>query len=192
MLGRAILDYTVNERIQTRTGNALAEYAPNGVYPCAGTDRWIAVAAPTDELWRALCNLSGQNWSEDLRFATADARLEHRDVLDKAIAGWTVIFEAQALEERLQAIGVPVHRASDCSDIMDDPQLKARHHIIYLEHPRLGSVPYETSRMRFSRTPAIVKWPGPQIGEHNDYVLRELLGLNDEEITELAIRRALE
>jgi crotonobetainyl-CoA:carnitine CoA-transferase CaiB-like acyl-CoA transferase len=192
MLGRAILDYTVNERIQTRMGNALAEYAPNGVYPCAGTDRWIALAAPTDEVWRVLCNASGQNWPEDLRFATASSRLDHHEALDAAIAGWTVSFDAQALEELLQGVGVPVHRASDCSDIIDDPQLKARDHIAYLEHPRLGSVPYETSRMRFSRTPATVKWPGPQIGEHNDYVLRELLGLNDEDITDLAIRDALE
>jgi crotonobetainyl-CoA:carnitine CoA-transferase CaiB-like acyl-CoA transferase len=46
--------------------------------------------------------------------------------------------------------------------------------------------------MRFSRTPAVVTWPGPQIGEHNDYVLRQLLGMSDEEITELVIDEALE
>ena len=50
---------------------------------------------------------------------------------------------------------------------------------------------YESSRMRFSRTPAVVRWPGPQIGEHNDYVLRELLGLSDREIAELKSREAL-
>jgi len=49
MIGRAVLEYTVNGRVQTRMGNALREYAPSGVYPCAGTDRWIALAAPTDE-----------------------------------------------------------------------------------------------------------------------------------------------
>jgi crotonobetainyl-CoA:carnitine CoA-transferase CaiB-like acyl-CoA transferase len=190
IIGRAILDYTVNERVQTRTGNALAEFAPNGVYPCAGIDSWVALAAPTDEVWRALCDASGQNWSGDLRFATA--RLDHEEALDATIAGWTVSFEAQALEELLRGVGVPVHRALDCSDIMDDPQLKTRDYIAYLEHPRLGSVPYERSRMRFSRTPATVKMAWPQIGEHNDYVLRELLGLNDEDITDLAIRNALE
>jgi crotonobetainyl-CoA:carnitine CoA-transferase CaiB-like acyl-CoA transferase len=92
----------------------------------------------------------------------------------------------------LQSVGVPAHRLSDCSDILDDPQLKARDHIVYLDHPRFGSVPYESSRMRFSRTPAVIRWPGPKIGEHNDYVLRELLGLDHEEIAELAIHKALE
>ena len=87
---------------------------------------------------------------------------------------------------------MPFHRATTSADILADPQLKARAHIIYLGHPRLGRVPFETSRMRFSRTPAIAAWPGPEIGEHNDHVLRELLGLSDEEITELVIDEALE
>ncbi len=192
LLGPAILDYTVNGRIQTRVGNALEEYAPSGVYPCAGTDRWIALAAPIDEAWRALDKAAAQHWAEDRRFATPGARLENRDALDAAIGAWTAGFEPGALEELLQGVGVPVHRVSDCPDILADPQLKARDHIIYLDHPRFGSVPYEASRMRFSRTPAVITWPGPQIGEHNDYVLRNLLGLSDEEITELVMDEALE
>ena len=61
-----------------------------------------------------------------------------------------------------------------------------------LDHPRLGPTPIETSRMRFSRTPARAAWSAPEIGQHNDHVLRELLGLTDEEITELVIDEALE
>jgi crotonobetainyl-CoA:carnitine CoA-transferase CaiB-like acyl-CoA transferase len=192
MLSRAVLDYTVNGRIQTRVGNALADYAPSGVYPCVGTDRWIALAAPTDEVWRALCKAAGQGWSEDSRFATASARLRNREALDAAIGVWTAGFEPGALEELLQGVGMPIHRVSTSADIVADPQLKARTHIIYLNHPRLGTVPFETSRMRFSRTSATAAWPGPEIGEHNDHVLRELLGMSDEEITELVIDEALE
>ena len=192
LLSPAVLDYTVNRRIQTRMGNALAEYAPSGVYPCAGADRWIALAAPSDESWRALCKASSRGWSEDHRFATSSARLANREALDSAIGAWTASFEPDALEESLQAVGVPVHRLSNSADVLDDPQLKARGHIVYLDHPSFGSVPYESSRMRFSRTPALVRWPGPQIGEHNDFVLRELLGLNDGEIAELLARKALE
>ena len=86
---------------------------------------------------------------------------------------------------------MPAHRLSDCLDILDDPQLKARDHIVYLEYPQFGSVPYDTSRMRFLRTPAVIRWPGPKIGEHNDYVLRELLGLKDVEIAEVVAHNAL-
>ncbi|MBV8359899.1 MAG: CoA transferase [Deltaproteobacteria bacterium] len=192
LLGRAVLDYTVNERVQTRMGNALREYAPTGVYPCIGEDRWVALAAPTDEVWRALCTASGRDWNEDPRFATAISRLENRAALDEAIAAWTVGFEPGALEGLLQSVGVPVHRVSTSADALADPQLEARRHIIYLDHPRLGSVPVETSRMCFSRTPAAVAWPGPEIGQHNDYVLRELLGMTDEEITELVMDEVLE
>jgi crotonobetainyl-CoA:carnitine CoA-transferase CaiB-like acyl-CoA transferase len=192
LLARVVLDYTVNGRIQTRTGNALRDYAPTGVYPCAGADRWVALAAPTDAVWRALCATSGRGWTEDPRFATAIARLEHRAALDEAIGSWTVGFEPAALEEALQRVGVPVHRVSTAFDTLADPQLEARRHIISLEHPRLSSVPVETSRMRFSRTPAIAAWAGPEIGQHNHYVLHELLGLTDEEIMQLVNDKALE
>jgi len=192
LLARAVLDYTVNGRIQTRMGNALRDYAPTGVYPCAGADRWVALAAPTDAVWRALCTTSGRGWNEDPRFATAIARLDHRAALDEAIGSWTVGFEPAALEERLQDVGVPVHRVSTSFDTLADPQLEARRHIISLEHPRLSSVPVETSRMRFSRTPAIAAWAAPEIGQHNHYVLHELLGLTDEEIMELVNDKALE
>ena len=191
LLARAALDYTVNARIQTRMGNALPEYAPTGVYPCAGTDRWVALAAPTDAAWRALCLASGRRWNEDPRFATAVARLEHRAALDEAIGSWTSGFDPAGLEEVLQRVAVPVHRVSTSADTFSDPQLEARRHIISLEHPQLGPVPVETSRMRFARTPATAAWAAPEIGQHNDYVLRDLLGFTDKEIMELVANEAL-
>jgi crotonobetainyl-CoA:carnitine CoA-transferase CaiB-like acyl-CoA transferase len=101
-------------------------------------------------------------------------------------------FEPDALEGLLPNAGVPVHRVASSADIFADPQLSARGHITYLEHPRLGTVPIETSRIRFSRTPATAAWCGPEIGQHNDYVLREILQMTDQEMIELAIDKALE
>ena len=192
MIARAVLDYTVNGRVQTRMGNALPEYAPSGVYPCAGKDSWIALAAPTDDVWRALCDAARLGWEKDSRFATAASRGENREALDAAIGAWTAGYDPGALEELLQGMGVPVHRVSTSADAFADPQLRHRAHFIDLEHPRLGPVPIETSRMRFSRTPAIAAWPGPEIGQHNDHVLREILGMSDQEITELVVDEALE
>jgi crotonobetainyl-CoA:carnitine CoA-transferase CaiB-like acyl-CoA transferase len=192
LLARAFLDYTVNDRIQTRMGNALRDYAPTGVYPCAGIDRWVALAAPTDAVWRTLCSASGRGWNEDPRFLTAIARLENRAELDEAIGSWSIGFEPAALEERLQRVGVPAHRVATSFDTLADPQLEARRHIISIEHTRLGAIPVETSRMRFSRTPAIGERAAPEIGQHNDYVLRELLRLTDDEIGLLVSGEALE
>jgi benzylsuccinate CoA-transferase BbsF subunit len=191
-LGRAVLDYTVNGRVPTRTGNALAEYVPSGVYPCAGTDRWVALAAPTNDTWQGLCEASGEGWAKDQRFATVAARLANREALDVAIGAWTSAFDAARLEDLLQAVGVPVHRVATSADVFQDPQLAARRHIVELEDPRLGPVLLETSRMRLSRTPAAAAWPGPEVGQHNDFVLRGILGMSDEAITELVIDEALE
>lgn len=191
-IGPAVLDYTVNGRVQTRRGNALEDYAPSGVYACTGTDRWVALAAPTEAHWVALCRTSARRWGEDSRFATAANRRANRDALDGAINTWTVGFEAAKLEELLQGAGVPVHRVASSAEVLADPQLKARGHIAYVDDRRLGAIPLETSRMRFSRTPAVIAWSGPDIGQHNDLVLRDMLGMGDEEITELVLDEALE
>jgi crotonobetainyl-CoA:carnitine CoA-transferase CaiB-like acyl-CoA transferase len=190
-IGSAVLDYTVNRRIQTRAGNALRDFSPTGVYPCTGKDRWVALAASTEEAWQALCAASGQSWAKDSRFATAAARVENRQALDVAIGAWTADLDPGAVEELLQRAGVPAHRVSTCDDVFADPQLRHRAHIVDLEHPRFGPVPIETSRMLLSRTPAVVTWPGPEIGQHNDHVLRELLGMSAEEIAELVADGAL-
>jgi len=92
----------------------------------------------------------------------------------------------------LQVAGVPVHRVSTSADCFADPQLAHRGHFVTVEHPQLGPVPVENARFRLSRTPARVPWPGPTFGQHNDQVLREILGLSDEEIVRLVTSGALE
>ena len=92
---------------------------------------------------------------------------------------------------RLQAAGVPAHRVTSSSDAVSDPQLKFRGHFVTVEDPALGPVPIEGSRMRFSHARAAIAAPGPRIGQHNDFVLRELLGLTSDEIAELTASGAL-
>jgi crotonobetainyl-CoA:carnitine CoA-transferase CaiB-like acyl-CoA transferase len=152
----------------------------------------VALAAPTDAIWRVLCTVSERSWDGDARFATGSSRLEHRAALDEAISSWTIGFDVGALEGILQRVGVPAHRVSTSADTLADPQLEARRHIIFLDHPQLGPVPVESSRMRFSRTPPTAAWPGPEIGQHNNYILSELLGLTDEEVNRLVLNEALE
>ncbi len=191
-LGEAFLDYHVNGNIPSGRGNASPYYAPTGVYPCLGTDRWVALAAPDAAAWSSLCKVGDPAWESDPRFATPEARLANREALDEQIAAWTVQSEVDELEQLLVAAGVPVHRASTSADSLADPQLEAREHFITLEHPILGAVPLESSRMRFSRTPATAAWPGPTLGQHNQHVLTEILGLSEDEITELVVSEALD
>jgi crotonobetainyl-CoA:carnitine CoA-transferase CaiB-like acyl-CoA transferase len=193
MLAPAMLDYTVNGRVQTRNGNASPVYAPHGVYPAAGDDRWVAIACETEPQWQALCAVAGRpEWGDDARFATLAARLANGEALDEAIAAWSAAFAPEALVERLQAAGVPSYGVSNSADAHADPQLAARGHFIRVPHPELGEVTVEASRFHLSRTPSAVGWSGPVLGQHNDVVLRELLGLSDDEIVELIAAECLE
>jgi crotonobetainyl-CoA:carnitine CoA-transferase CaiB-like acyl-CoA transferase len=192
-LGPALLDYTVNGRIAKRMGNQSREWAPHAVFPCAGDDRWAAVAVETDEQWRALCGVIGRaDWATDSGLASAAGRLGRREELEAGIAAWTALRTQDEVEVLLQAARVPCHRSSRSSDALSDPQLAHRKHFVTVEHPELGPVQVEGSRLRFSRTPAEVLRAGPTIGQDNDFVLREILGLNDEEIVQLVTAGALE
>ncbi|MGI8550192.1 MAG: CaiB/BaiF CoA transferase family protein, partial [Dehalococcoidia bacterium] len=192
-LAPAMLDYTVNGRVQTRAGNASPAHAPHGVYPAAGDDRWVAIAATSEQQWQALCTATEhREWQQDPRYATEAGRVQHYAVLDAELAAWTRGQDVEAIETKLQRAGVPVHRASSSVDAFGDPQLQFRGHFLTFDHPQLGLLPIEASRMRFSRTPAQVRWPGPTFGQHNEQVLREILDMSDEEIAALTMSGALE
>jgi crotonobetainyl-CoA:carnitine CoA-transferase CaiB-like acyl-CoA transferase len=192
LIGAMLLDYRVNGRVARGQGNAHALYAPSGVYPVRGEDRWIALAAPTQECFEALAKLADRGWAFDPRFATAEARLAHRAALDEQISLWTRDREVDALEGELQAASVPAHRVSTAADLAEDPQLRARGHFVWLEHPLLGSVPFEASRFALSETPAHYRGAGPMIGQHNQKILSEIARLSEDEIAELAASGALE
>jgi crotonobetainyl-CoA:carnitine CoA-transferase CaiB-like acyl-CoA transferase len=192
LIGEPLLEYQVNGTIRRAAGNANPHWAPSGVYPVAGEDRWIAIAAPDEASWQALAAHAGQEWSDDARFATQGARLEHRAALDDQMAAWTVRQDVGALEAALQAAGVPAHRVTSTADCFDDAQLAARGHFVWREHPEVGSVPYEGSRFLLSRTPATLPNGAPTLGQHNQQILGEFLGLDDEAITELVIAGAIE
>jgi crotonobetainyl-CoA:carnitine CoA-transferase CaiB-like acyl-CoA transferase len=192
-LAPALLDCTVNGRAWERAGNASPDYAPHGAYPVAGSDRWVAIVATNDDQWRSLCTVTGhRDWLADPRFATLEARLANRDALDTAIADWTVGRSVDDVERLLQSVGVPAHRLSSSEDLIADPQLVHRRHFLTVPHPELGPVVIENSRMVFSATPANVTAPGPSFGQHNDEILRDILGLDGEAIIELVASGALD
>ena len=190
-LGSAILDYTTNGQIPTARGNASRDTAPSGVYATSGDDRWIAIDAPNEACWQALAAEAGEGWERDPRFVDNAARMANRAALDEAITGWTSRADVGELETRLQSAGVPAHRVATSQDAFEDAQLVARPHFVWIDHPELGRMPYENTRALLSATPAR-PGPCPTLGQHNSHVLAEILGLPDEEITDLVIAGAIE
>jgi benzylsuccinate CoA-transferase BbsF subunit len=170
-----------------RVGNHDPNYAPHGVYPAAGDDRWIAIACRTDDHWRALCAALGHpEVADDSRFNTFARRDQNRDALDRLIAEWTRGRDRFEIERALQECGVPAGVVQDSADCAADPQLAARGHFVELPHPVLGKTVIEGPRFHLSRTPGAVERAAPTTGQDRDYVLRNILGYDDQLIRELA------
>jgi benzylsuccinate CoA-transferase BbsF subunit len=182
----ALLDYTVNGRCQERIGNVDAHLAPHGVYPAAGTDRWLAIAVRDDAQWQALCEVMGRpELGQDRRFATSTARLAHRDALDLILTAWTQEHDAHVAEAVLQVRGVPASVVQNSQELSNDPQLLQRGHLVQLPHPLHGTTTVEGSRFKLSRTPAHVECAAPTLGRDNQYVLETILGYSAERIAAL-------
>jgi crotonobetainyl-CoA:carnitine CoA-transferase CaiB-like acyl-CoA transferase len=191
-LGPAILDYTVNGRVDGRVGNSDPAFAPHGVYPAAGEDNWVAIVCRNDDDWRNLCAaMENETLAHDSRYTSAAGRLEHRDTIDSAIADWTRRFERTSIESRLQARGVPAHSVQNSGDTYADPQLAHREHFVALQHPSLGKFTVEGPRAKLSRTPAAVRRAAPSLGQDNQYVLETILGYDESRISELVALGAL-
>ena len=197
--GPATLDYTANGRRYKQTGNppgnrsVWPKAAPHNTYPTAGEDNWILITCLSHDQWTALCGVIGRpEWLEDERCATLPARLHNQDWLDAEIGGWTSAREGRGLLADLQAAGIPAGVVQNGVDLVtNDPQLRAREWTVQREHPVLGEHVTDGLPVHFSRTPATRERPGPLLGEANEYVYGELLGLSQEAITELMIDGAL-
>jgi len=192
-LGPVLLDHSANKREWNRNGNRYDRYCPHGVYPCDGDDRWAAITVADDDEWQRLCRAMGNPaWMSAPEYATVLARRENEDHLDDLIGQWTQKLTAEEVTEKLQAAGVSAGPVSKSSDLMSDPQLKHRESFVTLEHPEIGPHYYRPHGFKLSRTPEKLERPAPCLGEHNEYVLKELLGMSDEEISKVVVAEALE
>jgi benzylsuccinate CoA-transferase BbsF subunit len=187
-MGPLILEYTANGRISPRTGNRDAGFAPQGVYPCQGHDRWCAISIGSDQHWSAFCRILGDARLSDSRFDTFLGRQQHADELDAVIGEWTELQSAEVVMQRLLDEGIPAGVLNGADDLLNhDAQLRSREHWISLEHPELGSVVTESWGYRLSSTAPRQRRHAPLLGEHNDYVYREILGLSEERIDDYMV-----
>lgn len=192
-LSPAILDYTVNRRVQDPMGNCCPYAAPHGAYRCKGEDRWCAIAVFNDEEWKALVQVMGNpEWSQQTRFATLLGRKENEEELDRLVEEWTINYPPEEVMQVLQEAGVAAGLVENGKDLHQDPQLKHRHHFWLLKHPEMGVTAYDGPSFRLSETPAELNRAAPCLGEHTEYVCREILGMSDEEFVALLAEGVLE
>jgi crotonobetainyl-CoA:carnitine CoA-transferase CaiB-like acyl-CoA transferase len=201
-LGAAIFDYTANGRVQTRAGNGLPYAAPHGAFPCRplrpdspapADERWVAIACFTDGEWRSLVEAMGSPaWATEAKLATAAGRKEHEAELEEGIRGWTADKDAAEVMELLQSKGVPSGVVQNARDMLADEHLKDRGYYVYLDHAETGRSAYDGPPAVLSKTPGRLRAPAPLLGEHTEYVCKEILGYTDEEIADLMVAGALQ
>jgi crotonobetainyl-CoA:carnitine CoA-transferase CaiB-like acyl-CoA transferase len=189
MVSEYVLDWQANKRLGERIGNRHPWCAPQGCYPCAGSDQWCVVSVRDDEEWAALCRVMDRSeLTQDPRFATNRERMTHHDEIDAIIAGFTKSMTKHEVMERLQAAGVPAGAVFDARDVNLDPHHWVRGFLERVPFPperRMGQRVIIGRPWRFSRTPLAVRGPGPTLGQHNRDVLQGTLGYTDRQYADL-------
>ncbi len=186
LLGEAVVDYSLTGRVASPLGNRHPCMAPHGVYPCQGDDLWVAIAVGSDAEWRGLCHAIGQpELADDARFTTLSGRWQHQQALDDILSGWTRGRDHYEAMHILQSHGVPAGPVITPAEVIAEPHLEARGFWDAVDHPEAGPYRQVSTPWKLSRSPRCVTSPAPGLGEHNGYVLGELLGLSAQEIATL-------
>jgi benzylsuccinate CoA-transferase BbsF subunit len=185
LIGHTFMDYSMNSRVQTRAGNRDQLMAPHNCYPCLGEDKWVTIAVACQEEWDALRRVVGDGRLEDARFADVSSRWQNQEALDQIIGEWTASRTQEEVTQALQKVGVAAMPLLDGRALVRDAHLRERGVLELLQHPLIGERLTLSPPWRFSRTPAQIRRPGPLLGEHNQYVLGELLGMSSDEIERL-------
>ncbi|MEP3778418.1 MAG: CoA transferase [Paracoccaceae bacterium] len=181
MMESLVTEYDVAGYVRERTGAILPNVSPSNVFDTAD-DKLLLIAANQDTVFKRLAEAMGQpELSEDERYATHSARGKYQKELDGLINEWTRTIPLTKLEERMNEFGVPCGLIYKAEDMLEDPHFKAREAIVDVEHPDFGPIKMQNVAPRLSDTPGAVRHVGPTLGEDNNYVLGELLNLDDDE-----------
>jgi benzylsuccinate CoA-transferase BbsF subunit len=172
-----------------RLGTAHPWKAPHNVYPCQGTDRWLALSISTDDEWRRLKTALGEPaWAADARFDTVLGRWTHRRELDELLAQWTATQEDHTLMHLLQLHGVPAGSVYTARDLVADPHLHQRGYFEVFTNanaPQVGPRVYAGRPFRIPTMPLSLHLVSA-LGQHNLQILRDVAGLSEAEIQQLA------
>ncbi len=189
---QAQLDFQMNGRVWKRAGNRHHRMAPHGCYPARGEDRWVVIAIDGDAEWTRLAEVMGHPaWTADPRFASATDRLANARELDDLVGEWTRNHDRDELARRLQRSGLKAGPVLNPADLLQDRHLKARGFFQMIDREPIGRQPYPGLGVRFSKTPLRDRMPAPTLGQHNEEILRRVLGLPDAEIEQLERARII-
>ena len=184
MMESTVPEFTEAGVIRERTGSILPKIAPSNVYDT--TDGQIVIGANQDSVWKRMAEAMGRpELGTDARYATHVARGENQAELDGLIGSWTRTFASKDLLELLHEKGIPAGKIYRAPDMMEDEHFAARQALVKVPHPKFANLWMQNVFPRLSDTPGEVKWPGPEVGQHNEEIYGGLLGLGRDALSEL-------
>ena len=189
-VGEGILDFAYNGRSTRRMGNRHLSAAPHGCYACRVRDEWAVIAVRDDADWKSFCDVAAGEIPEllDKRFETSRDRLARQDELDSLVGKWTASRSQYQVMEELQSAGVPAGPVLNARSLLTDPHFRDRGFFEQVDHPPgtgLGRREYIGRGWKMSGNPLHIRHPAPVLGEANQYILKDVLGLSDPEIEAL-------
>lgn len=192
MVGDSLLTYGLTGVAPKPDGNFHPDMAPHGCYPCVH-DAWISIAVETEEEWRHLCaTLHASDLQSDPLFATRADRVANYKLLDQRLSELTAKEDAAGLAVRLRVAGVAAFKSTTSAELISDEKLWAREFFRFVSDATEGQRPVAAAPWRMSKAQTDIAMGAPKLGEHNDYVYGELLGLSPERIQELVDARVID
>jgi len=187
LLGVMIGSYFATGEIPGPMGTAYKALLPYQTFQTQTQD--LALAVGSEKLWREFCPAIGcPELTDDPKFRTNSDRNQNRKELIDKLQAVFLTDTYQAWEERLVKAGIPVGAINNIAQVVEHPQVKARGAIVEMDHPKAGKVKVVGVPVRFSETPGAVRTPSPSLGEHTEDVLKDLLGMDEQQID--ALRQA--
>ena len=181
LLAPFVMEHDLTGSTTSRIGNRSLWYAPEGVYPCLGHERWVAISVEGDEAWQTVRAMAAPNL-DDPRFDTLEGRMQHQDDLDAAVGSWTSSFESGDLAARLQAAGVTAHMVSTNEDLLQDEHVKQRAWYQVRPSARFTRDLYSGNPIRLSERPGRSERGAPSTGSDTVEVLTEVAGMSTDEV----------
>jgi formyl-CoA transferase len=185
MMESLITEYDQAGYVRERTGAILPNVAPSNVYPTAD-GQMVLIAANQDTVFRRLAEAMGEpGLAEDERYRTHSSRGANQVELDEHVSAWTATLEADRVLALMAEFGVPAGKIYRAPDMLEDPHFQARNAIIEALHPAFGKLKMQNVAPKLSLTPGAVRTPSPELGEHTDAILADLLGFDGATIERL-------
>ncbi len=182
----AIPEYLLLDKKMTRRGNRDRYAAPSNLFE-AKDGRWVYIASATDSLFPRLLAVIGKTEIlQDPRFVTNEARMRNVAASEAVLSDWVSERTADEVVEMVRGAGLPCAKVATIDEVVEDPQVRHREMLVEIEHPTVGRFPMHGLNVHYSQSRQSIRRPPPLLGQHNQEVYAEWLGLDDDTVAELS------